>query len=138
MSRLPTPGGDNDDWGTVLNDYLQQTLSSSGTLVTSSTNSYTGNANTNLATNSTPGLVQLAGDISTPVTSPIVVGLQGRAVSSVSPSDGYVLTWSAAGSNWQPIAPIGGSGGSISGDLDGGNSTTSYGGGSSIDGGDST
>ncbi len=32
MSRLPQPGGDNGNWGTVLNDYLSQVLKSDGTL----------------------------------------------------------------------------------------------------------
>ena len=27
MSRLPTVGGDTDNWGTVLNDYLTETAS---------------------------------------------------------------------------------------------------------------
>jgi hypothetical protein len=109
MSRLPTPGGDDDNWGTILNDYLQQSLSSTGTLVTSATNSYTGNANTNLASGSQPGLVQLAGDITTPVTAPKVVGLQGNAVSATTPGNGQVLTWSSSTSSWGP-APSGGGG----------------------------
>ena len=32
MSRLPTPGGDDGDWGTILNDYLSVALNSDGTL----------------------------------------------------------------------------------------------------------
>ncbi|MFZ2544907.1 MAG: hypothetical protein WAW80_02945 [Candidatus Saccharimonadales bacterium] len=32
MSRLPTPGGDNGTWGDILNDYLSQTHTASGTL----------------------------------------------------------------------------------------------------------
>lgn len=32
MSRLPTPGGDNDVWGEVLNDFLSVEHSSDGTL----------------------------------------------------------------------------------------------------------
>jgi hypothetical protein len=32
MSRLPTPGGDNGDWGNILNDYLAVSLNSDGTL----------------------------------------------------------------------------------------------------------
>ena len=110
MSRLPTPGGDNDDWGTILNDYLQQALSSDGTLVTSATNSYTGTTNTNLATASQPGLVQLAGDITTPVTAPTVVGLQGNAVSSATPGNGQVLTWSNTNNSWAPATPSSGGG----------------------------
>ena len=136
MSRLPTPGGDNDDWGTVLNDYLQQTLTSSGTLVTGATNSYTSAPNTNLASGSTPGLVQLAGDLSTPVTSPTVIGLQGNQVASTTPGNGQVLTWNGGSSQWQPVTPSGGGG--LTGDIDGGISSSAYGGTTSIDCGDST
>ena len=32
MSRLPNPGGDNGNWGVILNDYLSQTLNPNGTL----------------------------------------------------------------------------------------------------------
>lgn len=32
MSRLPIPGGDDGQWGTVLNDYLSQSLAADGTV----------------------------------------------------------------------------------------------------------
>lgn len=32
MSRLPIPGGDNGNWGVILNDYLSQALKSDGTI----------------------------------------------------------------------------------------------------------
>lgn len=32
MARLPTPGGDDGSWGTVLNDYLGQSLDTGGAL----------------------------------------------------------------------------------------------------------
>lgn len=32
MSRLPTPGGDQGEWGTILNDYLSQAHNDDGTL----------------------------------------------------------------------------------------------------------
>lgn len=32
MARLPTPGGDNGNWGTILNEYLSQSLGPDGTL----------------------------------------------------------------------------------------------------------
>jgi hypothetical protein len=139
MSGLPTPGGNANNWGTILNDYLQQSLASNGTLVTGATNSYTGSANTNLATTSQPGLVQLSGDLSNTAASPTVIGLQGRSVASTAPGNGYVLTWSSTGSTWSPQAPStsGGGSGSYTGDLDGGNSTSVYGGTTAIDGGNS-
>lgn len=30
MARLPTPGGDNGNWGTILNDFLSQSLKTNG------------------------------------------------------------------------------------------------------------
>lgn len=105
-ARLPNIGGDANAWGTVLNDYLQQALATDGTLVTGATNSYTGSANTNLASGSKPGLVQLAGDVGNTAASPKVTGLQGRAVDSGAPSDGNVLTWNNSGSKWQASAPL--------------------------------
>lgn len=110
-SRLPMTGGDNNNWGTILNDYLQQALSSTGTLVTTTTNSYTGLANTNLASSSQPGLVQLTNDLGNTAASPKVTGLQGNPVSATAPTNGYVLTWNSGAGTWQPtVAPGAGSG----------------------------
>ena len=50
------------------------------------------------------------GDLSGLFPNPVVSGLQGRAVSSSAPGSGQVLKWS--GSQWQPEADNGGSGGS--------------------------
>src|SRR5882757_8496258 len=108
MVRLPTPGGDNDSWGTVLNDFLQQAIASDGTLVTSATNPYTSTTNTNLANSTRPGLVQLAGDLTTPYSAPKVSGLQGNPVATTTPNDGQVLTWSSSNGNWGPAASGGG------------------------------
>lgn len=136
MAGLPTPGGDANNWGTMLNDYLQQALASDGTLVTSATNSHTSGPNTNLSTATQPGLVQLTSDLGGSAASPSVVAVQGNAVSNASPADGNVLTWSAGSSTWEPVAPSG-TGWGLSGDVDGGSSSTSYGGTSPINGGTS-
>jgi hypothetical protein len=32
MARLPTPGGDNGNWGNILNSFLSVSLNSDGTL----------------------------------------------------------------------------------------------------------
>jgi hypothetical protein len=47
----------------------------------------------------TPG-----GDLSGTSTNQTVIKIQGRSVSSAAPSDGYVLTWVAANSDWEPKA----------------------------------
>ncbi len=132
MTRLPTPGGDGNNWGTLLNDFLQQALASDGTLVTGATNTYTGAANTNLASGSKPGLVQLAGDLSNTAASPTVVGLRGRVVDSATPSNGDVLTWNTSASKWQAVQPAAGGSG-LTGDIDGGNASSTYGGVTIID-----
>lgn len=137
MAVLPTVGGDANNWGTLLNDFLQQSLASDGTLLTGSTNSYTHSANTNLASSTQPGLVQLSNDLGGTAALPSVVAIQGMPVSTVSPNDGNVLTWSAGSGKWLPIAPTG-TGWGLNGDIDGGSSTSTYGGITPIDGGDST
>lgn len=127
MARLPIPGGDGNNWGTTLNDFLQQALAADGTLVTSANNSYTGLANTNLANSARPGLVQLVGDFGGIAASPQTTGLRGRTVSSTAPNDGDVLTWSAGGNSWAPQAPSGGTGtGVLSGNIDGGSAASAY------------
>lgn len=37
-ARLPTPDGDENDWGTVLNDFLSVSLNSDGTLSSAAVN----------------------------------------------------------------------------------------------------
>lgn len=51
MSRLPSVGGDDNSWGTILNDYLSVSLNGDGTLKSSALPT---------ASSSTPGIVQLA------------------------------------------------------------------------------
>lgn len=132
MARVPSPGGDNDNWGTILNDYLQQSLASDGTLLTSATNSYTGTSNTNLANSSRPGLVQLTGDLAVPYSAPKVAGLQGVSVATTAPVDGQVLTYASSSGKWQPATPSSG-GTSYSGTIDGGSATSVFGGITAID-----
>lgn len=65
MARLPVPGGDDGVWGTVLNDFLSQSLNSDGTLKG--------------ATGSTVGGILLGGDLGGTATSPTVPGLADKA-----------------------------------------------------------
>lgn len=67
-----------------------------------------------------PNDIVFAGDLSGTHISQIVMGLQGRAVSSAAPTDGYVLTWDQADGYWHPAilpssSPIGTAGGDLSG-----------------------
>lgn len=63
--------------------------------------------------------IKLGGDIGGTLTSPIVIGIQGRVVSSTAPLAGQVLTWN--GAVWLPANPTGGGSGNITlgGDLGG-------------------
>jgi len=51
------------------------------------------------------------GDLSGAIANATVTRMQNKPVSSATPSDGQVLTWSQFSSQWQPQAPSGGSGG---------------------------
>ena len=101
MTNLPTVGGDANNWGTILNDYLQQALASDGTLVTGGTNTWTSQPNTNLASTSQPGLVELAGDLSNTATSPTVIGLQGYSIDSARTKRRQCSNLEC---QWQPVA----------------------------------
>ena len=133
MSRLPTPGSDANNWGTLLNDYLQQSLASDGTLVTTATNAYTGVANTNLASGSKPGLVQLAGDLTGTASSPALASV----ISAGSVGSGSaipVLTYDAKGRiTAVSTASVTGGGSVSSFGIDGGTSTTTFSGTLGID-----
>src|SRR5665213_227749 len=95
-ARLPALGGDANNWGTVLNDYLLQALASDGTLLTVGTNPHTSATNTNLATAIQPGLVQLAGDLGGTSTSPALASVV--TAGSVGSSTAIpVLTYGAKG-----------------------------------------
>ncbi len=110
MSRLPTTGSDANNWGTILNDFLQQALAADGKLVTAAINPFTGLANPNLASGSTPGIVQLTNDLGGTASVPTVTGLQGNPVDATTTTSGYVLTWNSSANKWQPAAASGGSG----------------------------
>ena len=88
MARLPTPGGDDGTWGSILNDFLTQSLNSDGSLKS--------------ATGSRTGGVRLSNDLGGTATGPTVTGIRGRNVASTSPSDGEGLIWNSAQSRWEP------------------------------------
>jgi hypothetical protein len=57
-----------------------------------------------------------SGDLSGTELIQTVIGLQGRALTSTAPSDGYTIVWDAGGSTWKPGAIIGfTAGGDLSG-----------------------
>jgi hypothetical protein len=106
MARLPTPGGDENTWGNVLNDFLSQAHNSDGSLKDSAVTGLAGRnvsastpANDDVltynsttqqwepkaaggvpdATTSSKGVVQLAGDLGGTAASPTVPGLASKA-----------------------------------------------------------
>lgn len=100
MSRLPNPGSDNGVWGAILNDYLSVELNADGTLKRAGEiqSKYT------LPASGIPKT-----DLSSAVQSSLTtadnrdaVKIQGASVSSTSPSDGQVLSYSQSSSSWVP------------------------------------
>jgi hypothetical protein len=55
------------------------------------------------------GPVQLGGDIGGTSVKPIVIGLQGKAVSAALPTNGQVLAWSSTNNDWEPKTAAAGS-----------------------------
>lgn len=100
MSRLPTPGGDDDTWGNILNDFLGVSHNADGTLKDTAvtTGNLTDgsvteaklagavqtklNASSSDATASTKGVIQLTGDLGGTAASPTVPGLASKANTS--------------------------------------------------------
>lgn len=99
MPRLPTPGGDDNTWGAILNEFLSVAHNDDGTLKIADTVAakYTkpddgipesdlhANVQAKLnstavddATANTKGIVQLAGDLGGTAASPTVPGLSGK------------------------------------------------------------
>ena len=121
-SPVPVVGGDDGSWGTILNQFLAYALDvTNGQLLTGTSNqNYTSfpslypnanwGTNPNYATIGTPGLVQLAGDLTGTAASPalasvatagttaianITIDAKGR-VTSASSGKGFVIAMATA------------------------------------------
>ena len=95
MARLPTPGGDDGTWGNVLNDFLAVAHNTDGSLKSSAVSASTPQAST-----TSPGTVQLAGDLNGTATNPEVRRIRGQQISSAAPSANQVLKFN--GTEWAP------------------------------------
>lgn len=61
-----------------------------------------GSADLPNATSGAAGSIRLTQDLGGTATTPTVIGLQTRAVASIAPADGQLLTWVAANNDWEP------------------------------------
>jgi len=77
MSRLPVIGGDENAWGDILNNFLEQAHNPDGTLKYSAVQNSIPDASDN-----TKGIIQLAGDLGGTASSPTVSGLSSKVDSS--------------------------------------------------------
>jgi hypothetical protein len=97
MVRLPQPGSDDGQWGTLLNDFLAVEHNTDGSLKIRTDGTLSGAAAD--ATTSSKGIVQLAGDLGGTATSPTVPGLATKqaadadltAIAGLSPANDDVL-----------------------------------------------
>jgi hypothetical protein len=125
MTRLPTPGGDQGDWGDVLNAFLAVSLynntgngsdPNNGLLNTNTvgTDQLQDNAVTisqldidtqtslGLANNAVQPSTALTGDLGGTLASPTIAKLQGTTLNGSSPTNGQVLTYNSTASAWAP------------------------------------
>ena len=102
MSRLPTPGGDNNTWGEVLNDFLAVEHNADGSLKLRTDPALTGKY-----TKPSGGIPKsdLAAAVQTSLDTADArdaTKLQGTSVDGSAPSDGQVLVYSNSASAWLP------------------------------------
>jgi len=130
--RLPVPGSDDNKWGDILNTFLEVSHDAQGNLLpdavsavlpspiptaklgsgaASSSNFLRGDgvwavpSGAASANSSTPGLVQLDGDLGGSATSPTVASLQGVVISGT-PSAGQALVASSPSAARWTSAPV--------------------------------
>lgn len=97
MVRLPQPGSDDGQWGTILNDFLAVEHNGDGSLKIRTDGTLSGGASD--ATTTSKGIIQLAGDLGGTAASPTVPGLATKqdadadltAIAALSPSNDDVI-----------------------------------------------
>lgn len=124
MPRLPKPGSDTGTWGTILNDFLDVSHNSDGSLKSSAVlaagaGTYSkpvgGIPASDLSSaiqselSNAASAVQLGGDLGGTTTSPMIAKLQGTTVNASSPSDMQVLSYNGIAGEWVPATVTSGS-----------------------------
>lgn len=92
MARLPVPGGDENTWGNVLNEYLAQSHNADGTLKAAAVNDVVGEA-----TDSVKGVIQLAGDLGGTAAAPAVPGLTAHLNDTTDAHDASAISFAPTG-----------------------------------------
>ncbi len=103
MARLPIPGGDDDTWGAILNEYLSQAHATDGSLKPSAVGDAAPDASAGGA-----GIIQLANDLGGTASAPVVTGLQGQSISTTTPANNQILVYNGAATQWEPQSGGGG------------------------------
>ncbi len=109
--RLPTPGGDDGTWGSILNDFLAVAHSSDGALlinalktaggVTSVNGKVPANGDVTLLA-SDVGAVQIGGDLGGTAATPTVVKLNGVSISGTPSAGKTLIASSGTAASWNP------------------------------------
>ena len=111
-ARLPVPGQDDGTWGSILNEFLEASLNSDGTLATSAVTSALPRPipTANLGTGTAGSTSFLRGDGTWAVPNSGSSSLADDTdVAFASPSNGQVLTYNSSDSKWNNEAPAVGS-----------------------------
>lgn len=92
MPRLPIPGSDSNQWGDILNDYLLLAHNADGSAKD--------------ATNTSEGVVRLAGALGGTATNPTVPGLTTHIDTPLGDSAHGFVAHNWTNSGWTPFTPI--------------------------------
>jgi hypothetical protein len=102
MSRLPTPGADNGQWGTILNEFLDVSHTTSGALKPPAIPAAGGVTSVNGKLPSNGAVTLTASDVGAAST------LDGLSdVSTAGVADTQVLAYSSGTSSWHPVPATG-------------------------------